>query len=275
MAEYTSEKVKTGLKLASWYAWRRNAKFPAVFQNVIEIIETDGLAEPELNRVLDEYAAKFRRLGRVEEGDKLSQLAVRIRHNYPDLFHEDGSDIPWFRRESFLRSAPALPVEFRATRSGDSPGCAFAWAAPLGTVGGGLVTSVLLAPLVRWMGAYVILVWIAIGAIVGLGVQWRLGRARVRRSQESWCRLSEEGVEFHDPKQHCFFRWSQIDEVWTDWVSGPGEGNAWDAVTACSRQEEFQMTAEFFTEQEVRWVDGLCKYHSGWEMTPARRAANQ
>ncbi len=45
MAQYTSEKVKTGLKLASWYAWCGHAKFPAVFQTVIEMLEQDGRLE--------------------------------------------------------------------------------------------------------------------------------------------------------------------------------------------------------------------------------------
>jgi len=178
---YLSEKVNVLLNTAVWYVRLKNVPQAAkVFNKAVELIENEGgLTEPDLQSMLEQYASSFRRLGRINEAEKLSGIAQRTCATFPGLFNPDGSEIPWWKRPEFLRSLPALPVEFKASRAAYSSVKPFS----LGCLGTLFVGALL------------------IGTV--------------------------------------------------------------DAVVVTAGKRKFQMSARFFTEQEVKWVDGICKLKSG------------
>ena len=126
----------------------------------------------------------------------------------------------------------------------------------------------MLRPVVDWLGEGTAgLIYLLACPLSGLLAEWWYVWSIRRKRNESWCKLTAEGIEYHEPSKHCKFRWSELDNVWTDWVSGPEDGTfndkTFDAVVVAAGKRKFQMSARFFTEQEVRWVDGICKLKSG------------
>ena len=133
-------------------------------------------------------------------------------------------------------------------------------------LGGGLLLATLAHPLARWVGEGIVgFVWLALIPVAGVFAKTWYGQYLRRYRDEAWCRMTEEGIEYHEPTRHSKFRWTEIDRVWTDWVSGLGEEQTFDAVVVVAGTRQFRMSARFFTEQEVKWVDGLCKLKAGIE----------
>jgi hypothetical protein len=261
---YTSDKVKVLLKLATWYVrLRRPKKVERCLANAIDLVENHGgMRDAGLNRVLDRYADDFRRLKRPGEAGRLADLAQRIRLSFPDEFYPDGADTPWWLQEKFISAAPSLPLEYHSSHAEDTVGRIWPLAAAVAFVPTVVVTLVP-SRAFAWMGGYVTLLWIIVPLIIGVIVDRRYAAALARRGAESWVRLTQHGVEYHDPKQHCIFRWSEIKHVWTSWESGHGDGETIPSVVVVGRDDQFEMSARFFTEQQVHWVNGLCKLHSG------------
>lgn len=261
---YTSDKVKVLLKLATWYVrLRRPAKVERLLAMAIDIVENHGgMRDAGLNRVLDRYADDFRRLRRPVEAGRLADLAQRIRQSFPDQFYPDGVDTPWWLQEKFTSAAPSLPLEYHSSHAEDTVGWDGFSASAVAFVGIILITLVL-TPLLAWMGGYFYLLWIVVPPIIGVIVHRQCASAVARRGAESWVRVTQDGVEYHDPQRHCYFRWPEIKHVWTSWESGHGEGPVYPSVVVVGRDDQFEMGSRFFTEQQVHWVNGLCKLHSG------------
>jgi hypothetical protein len=273
----SSDKVKVLLKLATWYVrLRRPKKVERCLAHAVDLVENHGgIRDASLNRVLDRYADDFRRLKRPVEAGTLADLAQRIRDSFPDEFYPDGADTPWWLQEKFTSAAPSLPLEYRSSRAEDTVGRIWPLAAAVALVPTILVTLAL-SPVLSWIGGYVVLLCIIVPLIIGVIVDRRCAAALARKGAESWVRLTPDGVEYHDPKRHCYFRWPEIKHVWTSWVSGHGDGETMPSVVVVGRDDEFEMSARFFTEQQVHWVNGLCKLHSGqktfadWRERPGR-----
>lgn len=261
---YSSDKVKVLLKLATWYVrLRRPAKVERLLAKAIDIVENHGgMCDAGLNRVLERYADDFRRLRRPIEAGRLADLAQRIRQSFPDEFYPDGADTPWWLQEKFKRAAPSLPVEYHSSHAEDTVGWDWSLAAALALVPTMLITLAVESWL-EWLGGYVVLLWIVIPLVIGFIVHRQSARAVARQGAESWVRVTQDGVEYHDPKRHCYFRWPEIEHVWTSWESGHGEGAVYPSVVVVGRDDQFEMGSRFFTEQQVYWVNGLCKLHSG------------
>ena len=105
--------------------------------------------------------------------------------------------------------------------------------------------------------------WMVVPVIVGMIAERRRRHAVFRKGAESWVRITNNGVEYYEPRQRCHSRWPDVRDVWASWVSGRGEDVVYPSVVVVGRDGEFEMSASFFTENEVRLVNGLCKRHSG------------
>jgi hypothetical protein len=266
---YLIEKVQALLKMAVWYVRLKNeSQVEKVFNNAVALVEEEERyrEDPALNGVLEEYAGTFRRLGRAREADRLAELAQGVREKRPDVFSRDGSEIPWWKRPDFLQSLPALPVEFRASHGEWPSGAAWVGACVATFMVGGILMATVLRPVYHWLGEGVFAIFF-FGAVILSGVlaeRWR-GRLVYRHRTESWCRLTEDGIEFHDPKGHCQLRWSDIQKVWNVFDSGQGDDTTFDVVEVVGGGGRFRMSGRFFTEQEVKWVEGICRLKSGIE----------
>lgn len=218
---YLSDKVKALLNTAVWYV--RLKKVPQaqrVFNQAVTLVENEGgLREPDLRSVLEQYASSFRRLSRMSEAEKLSAIAQRIRAAFPGLFNPDGSEIPWWRRPEFLRSLPALPVEFKASRAEYSSVKPFS----LGCLGtlfvGGLLIGTVLRPVVDWLGGAAFLIFLFVIPLSGVLADWWQGRFIERKGKESWCKLTAEGIEYHEPNKSCLDNRTKMSAI----VSRDGE----------------------------------------------------
>jgi hypothetical protein len=261
---YTRDKVSVLLKLASWYVrLRRPNKVERLLGIASDLVERGGgMYDAELNRLLDDYADAFRRLKRPVEAGRLADLAQRVRDAFPDEFYPDGADKPWWLQDKFTSRAPSLPVEFHSSHA-DDPG-------ELNAIYASAVALAVMFPMTLFvsgalgaLNVYVLLLAIIVPIIAGVVVSRRHKRALLRKGAESWVRVTLDGVHYHDPKKTCDFRWADIRHVWTSWQSGPSEDVTYPSVVVVGPHDHFEMSARFFTEQEVRWVNGLCKLHSG------------
>jgi hypothetical protein len=274
---YEPDKVAALLKTATWYVRLRNPKkVERLLATAINLVENrGGMGDALLNRKLDEYAQTFLRLKRPAEAARLADLAQRIRAGFPDEFYPDGDDKPWWLQDKFLASAPSLPLEYRSSHAADGPD----WSWPLASAVLFVITlaiTLALAPWLAWAGDY--LFWLCIIVPVAGGVIMSRAKRRAfeRKGAESWVRVTQDGVEYHEPCKHCRFAWAEVKHVWTSWVSAAGDGETHPSVVVVGPHDNFEMSARFFTEQEVYWVNGLCKLHSGqttfedWRERPRR-----
>jgi hypothetical protein len=217
----------------------------------------------------------MRRVRRPLEAGQLADLARQIRAAHPDEFYPDGDDIPWWLQETFIRSAPALPLEYHSSHVGDLSGGEGIIAGVVAFVAAMVITSIV-AERVPLSGGVAVLIWFAAGVTVGRIVGRRFRRALERKGAESWVRVTAEGVEYFEPAKHCAFHWDEIKHVWTSWEGGPSDDAPYATVVVVGPDGEFEMSSRFFTEQQVHWVNGLCKLHSGqttfedWRERPRR-----
>ena len=178
----------------------------------------------------------------------------------------DGSEVAWWKQAGFVQGLPPLPAEFKASRAEPSSMRPFLLGCLGAFIGGGLLYGTILRPVARWVGeGPVSVAWLVLIPVAGVFAKSWYGQSLLRQRNESWCRMTEEGIEYHEPGRHFKFPWNEIDRVWTDWVSGLGEEQTFDAVVVAAGSRQFRMSARFFTEQEVKWVDGLCKLKAGIE----------
>jgi hypothetical protein len=244
---YSPDAVKALLHAAVWYTrLRQPSRVDRLLAIACDQVDNGGgLRDAGLNRVLDDYAARFRRLKRPVEASRLADLAQRIRNSLPGEFYPDGNDVPWWLQDRFLRAAPPLPLAYHSSHLGDVEG----WH-PI--AGSALAFAVLVAislPLMPWLQpalGSVFLCWIMASVVFGVTMRRRHKRALLRQSAESWVRVTTDGVEYHQPAQHCLFRWSEVKHLWTSWQSGPGEGDFYDSVVVAGPHESFEMSARFF-----------------------------
>lgn len=262
-AVYAPDNVRALLKLATWYVRLRNPKkVDRLLALAIDLVENrGGMQDAPINRVLDDYANAFRRLNRPVEAGRLADLAQRVRNNFPDQFYPDGDDTPWWLQENFTAHAPCFPVEFHSSHAEVLTG--WEWPVAAAALFAAMIVTLALDSVLDWLGGYVFLLWLAIPIVVGVTLRRRSIAAQLRRGANSWVRLTPQGVEYHDPQRHCNFRWPEVKHVWTSWESGAGEDVFYSSVVVVGPHDQFEVTARFFTEQQVRWTNGLCKLHSG------------
>jgi hypothetical protein len=261
---YTRDSVRAILKAATWYVRLRNpAKVARLLAHVQVMVEQrGGLADAVLNRVLDKYADEFRALKRPLEAGQLAELAQRVRENFSDQFYPDGADKPWWLQQSFLLGAPELPLEYRSSHAIDTGG-ADQWIVGAVTLVVLMVATAVLDPWLRLLGGWQFLSWLIVPIVAGRAVRRWNHEKVLRRGAESMVRLAPEGIEYRDPGQHRYFRWSQIRHVWTSWESGAGEDVTHPSVVVVGEEGSFEVSSRFFTEHEVHLVNGLSKLHSG------------
>jgi hypothetical protein len=262
---YSRDTVSTLLKCASWYVWlRRPQKVERLVAMAIDIVENQGgMLDAGLNRLLDDYANTFRRLKRPVIACQLADLAQRVRNCFPGEFTPAGDDVPWWLQEKFISQAPALPVEFHSSHAEEpdelnvvyATAVAFAFTLPIA-----MILSISIEAI---SGMMFLLAITVIPMIAGIVISRSHRRAVIRQGAESWVRVTPDGVQYHDPKKDCDFRWADIQHVWTSWQSGPSEDVTYPSVVVVGPRGEFEMSARYFTEQQVHWVNGLCKLHSG------------
>jgi hypothetical protein len=262
---YSRDKVSVLLKAASWYVWlRANDKVERLVAMAVDLVENrGGMSDAGLNRLLDDYANTFRRLKRPLIAGQLTELAQRVRDNFPGEFTPTGDDVPWWLQEKFISRAPALPVEFRSSHAAEADEWGVTWVAAV-TFAITLPIAMILSISIEAVTGTMLLVAITIIPIIAGIILSRSHRDFLeRKGAESWIRVTTEGVRYHDPSQDCDFRWAEIRHVWTSWESGAGEDVIYPTVAVVGPHDNFVMNSRYFTEQQVRWVDGLCKLHSG------------
>jgi hypothetical protein len=262
---YTRDKVSVLLKLATWYVrLHRPQKVERLVTMVVDLVENGGgLDDAQLNRLLDDYANTFRRLKRPLIAGQLSELAQRVRDNFPGEFTPAGDDVPWWLQKKFIDRAPALPFEFRSSHAAEADEWGVAWVASV-TFAITLPTAMIMSISIEGISGTMFLLAVTIIPIVaGLILSRTHERALLRKGAESWVRVTPDGVQYHEPGKNCDFRWAEIRHVWTSWVSGAGEDVIYPIVVVVGPHDSFELNSRFFTEPQVRWVDGLCKLHSG------------
>jgi hypothetical protein len=261
---YEPDKVAALLKLATWYVrLRRPQKVERLLAVVDDlVVRRRGLDDALINRKLDDYARTFLRLNRPDEAARLADLAQRVRDHHPDQFYADGDDKPWWLQDAFLTRAPSLPVEYRSSHAADGPDWTWPYASAVLLFATFPVAGVL-AGLMDWSGGLFVAVCAFVPLVGGLLISRASRRALERKGAESWVHVTSDGVEYHDPTKDCPISWSDVKHVWTSWVSAAGDGETHPSVVVVGERGNFEMSARFFTEQEVRVVNGLCKLHSG------------
>ena len=262
---YSRDKVSVLLKLATWYVrLRRPKKVERLLGMVVDLVENrGGMCDAGLNRLLDDYANTFRRLKRPIIAGQLGDLAQRVRNTFPDEFHPDGADKPWWLQDKFVSTAPALPVEFHSSRAAEADEWNVAFVAAVALAITLPIAMVLSLWLESMSGTVFLGAIFVIPVVAGILISRSHERALVRKGAESWIRVTSDGVQYHEPRKSCNFAWAEIRHVWTSWESGAGEDVTYPTVVMVGPCDNFEMSARFFTEQQVRWVNGLCKLHSG------------
>ena len=109
-----------------------------------------------------------------------------------------------------------------------------------------------------------LLVGMPLVVLCGFWAEWRRYWAAKRKRDGSWCRLTPAGVEYCEPGKYCNFRWSEIDSLWSTFDTSTGE-DTFDVIEVRAGRQKFRMSARFFTEEEVKLVEGLCRLRSGIE----------
>lgn len=262
---YSRDTISTLLKCASWYVrLYRPQKVERLVAMAIDIVENNGgMLDAGVNRLLDDYADTFRRLKRPVIAGQLADLAQRVRNSFPGEFTPAGEDVPWWLQERFISRAPVLPVEFHSSHA-DEPdewnvfyatAVAFAFTLPIA-----MILSISIEGI---SGTMFLLAITIIPIVAGIMISRSHRRAVLRQGAESWVRVTPDGVQYHEPRKTCDFRWTDILHVWTSWQSGPSQDVTYPSVVVVGPRDEFEMSARYFTEQQVHWVNGLCKLHSG------------
>jgi hypothetical protein len=262
---YSRDTVSVLLKTATWYVrLRRPQKVERLVGMAIDLVENrGGMLDVGLNRLLDDYANTFRRLKRPVVAGQLAELAQRVRASFPGEFTLAGDDVPWWLQENFISRAPALPVEFHSSHAEEPDEWGVAWVAAVTFAVTLPIAMILSISIEAITGAMFLLAITIIPIVAGIVISRSHRRAVIRQGAESWVRVTADGVQYHEPNKSCDFRWTEIRHVWTSWQSGPAEDVTYPSVVVVGPHDEFEMSARFFTEQQVHWVNGLCKLHSG------------
>lgn len=264
---YLCDKLRGLLKMVVWYGKANNQKqkdkvWTAAMQHIGDAGE---IHDTELVRVLKAYAEEFAQCGLRDEAEKLEKIVASTKELLPNLYSADGRELEWWEQPAFVSRVPDLPWEIRASRVQPGPG---------GGLGGILTISfAVFLVLGIFYGLILYPIFIALKIDDGiLGIlfllsgpsgAWMMYRLREsgleRKGSESWCRMNEDGIEFHEPGKSGRIRWSEIKDVYSLSDSSPDEDSPYDVTEIQGRNgKKIRLSAQFYTDQEVRTAFGIC-----------------
>ncbi len=262
---YLSDKLRGVLKMVVW-SRKDRAKKDKLFAAAMKHINDAGtIDDKDVVRVLDSYAREFGQVGLLDESNTLSSLSSSIRQSLPNLYSHEGTEFDWWEQPSYIRTLPELPWEIEASRV--QPGIG-------GGLGGflavcflvfmviGIPYSLVVQPLLKsWkiddaIPALLFLAFLPVGAF-GL---YALRDARLaRKSRGSWCRLTEEGIEFHEPGNAGKILWSEVKDVRSDIDPTPDEDSSYEVAEVSGiNRKKIRISSQFYTDQEVKMAFALC-----------------
>lgn len=233
------------------------AKEEACYKKLIEIIEKKHSGEhPDLVPVFERYAKCLRALHRDQEALALESKIATIRSNNSEIFNPlpPGPDK---RLPRFLQELPPLPLEFKAVRAEYRDD----WWPPLltgfiFTLLGLHLLSLPFDSLLRSMNlrdaVAIGIVLIAVAVAVFLVIRNWAHHTHVM--QVSWCRLSDDGIEYNDHKGKVFIPWTQITEVDVGRErksAEDGNNTTWETVHVRFGNKKIQLSSRYFGDDPV------------------------
>lgn len=266
--EYLAERLGAVLNTALWSVrLGSEAQAQKSFAMALDLVRTEGGFHDEIIPILDEYAASFRSAGRAAEADQLAALAKKLREDFPDLYYPDGSEIPWFKQEKFTRTIPKFPIELKPSHAEPLSGCGCGIGMTVTFFAGLLLLSIpavlLPGPLPQPLGDIVLFGYLGVVLLGGIVNHLRRSSELRRNNDESWCRITEGGIEFKAPDEVFNFKWHEITKLETTFDSGVGDDETHSVVLVYSGARHFRMSARFYTEEEVKLVEGIVRLKAG------------
>jgi len=266
LSDYVRERLAALLEKALASARAGNETEAQKLLALVEDFMKVEVSSTDVSQIIGKYAASFRSMRRSAEAERLDTLAKRLRAYSTERYYPDGTPIPWFKQQKFLATIPPLPIELKPSRADDTYGCGCTSGVGIVFVAGLVVTlplSWLLPDPPRLLTDTIMLVWIVAAVIAGVITHRRRAIELKRNATESWCRVTEAGLQFKAPDEMYDFKWNEISAIVVEYESGTNEDDSRPALIVTSGARKFRMSSRFYTEEEVRMVEGIARLKTG------------
>jgi hypothetical protein len=197
----------------------------------------------------------------LELNDLLMRQARSFRAGASGYVNLDGIDVAQWKRPDYQRTVPTLPVEFRATRADKRFASEKLFAYLIVTLLLGPIAMILVFRREVERGLFWLVYLVAI-VVIGMGLQRWQRQVRERTRDETWCRLTEHGMEYQEPGTHYKLLWSEIDKV-SNYQAIESEDSILELVQVEAGHRKFLISSYYFTEEEVKQVHAICSLRSG------------
>ena len=231
------------------------------FNDFVKTVEGADVSDtPEVVRVMEEFVEQYKNLGYAEQGEKLAVMVRLLKARAPGMFAPEGRELEEWERPEFGCDLPVLPYSINGSRSQPGLRGLFIGTCVAVFVGGGIIW-LSIEPLLNSLHindlvALLYLCSVPLGGVIACSMSDR----RSKQKEQSWCKVTEQCIEYCSPVEHFIFRWNEVSSVVRSREPGVTRGGGYSVTQIQGPgSRKIEVSGRFFKDEEVETLYRICK----------------